>query len=514
MLEVSEIKQMELSDYIDIKQEIRNKLSNVVVSFVQIGYYLKKVNADSMYKEDGYKDIWEFAKMEYNLDRTAASRFMSINDRYSVDGNSIELQEEYRGLSKSALVEMLTLPVEDYELITPETKISDIRELKQEEQKQADEQLEGQESIMSLMPEVVPDSEKPKTEVTIHDVIRDLFHSEDMKDILNRLVSADPNEKSFEYIIEELNPSGNRVAKKIPYFIFFYKFKDGIKVKNVVANVIMNMTYKEFYFEVRGAFHKECVDNPSDVWSAAYKKYKSDDAANENAEKTEVKNAESIDSIPTESDFEEPEKVPETTEIRSEESESESDQPKEEPKTPENESKKIAGKPDFIPTEPDSEVDNNPVVVEGDIEDMSCSTCEESPLKLGNGERCKHCALNPIEDEGMCDIAQNNIGWNVSMIYKPCTCVYIVSPIDHTLLRNTYQITEYDVFSIEFSNPVFYSVTLEQTGEYGDETRHLDIQFNVTKECAQMRFYKENKEYIEFTREEAEKRCAELNGEA
>lgn len=476
MLEVSEIKQMELSDYIDIKQEIRNKLSNVVVSFVQIGYYLKKVNADSMYKEDGYKDIWEFAKMEYNLDRTAASRFMSINDRYSVDGNSIELQEEYKGLSKSALVEMLTLPVEDYELITPETKISDIRELKQEEQKQADEQLEGQESIMSLMPEVVPDSEKPKTEVTIHDVIRDLFHSEDMKDILNRLVAADPNDKSFEYIIEELNPSGNRVAKIIPYFIFFYKFKDGIKVKNVVANVIMNMTYKEFYFEVRGAFHKECVDNPSDVWSAAYENGELEDAANKPVEKTEVKNVESIDSIPAEADFKEPEKVPETTEIRSEKSPNKSEGPKEEEKQPENEPEIIAEKPDFTPHEPDLEADEKTEVIEGENN-------------------------NPLEENIVCDISQN-------MIILP------VLPGDH-------------IFSIYVSgsdddmNPV-YAVYETQVFMYEYRSRkNIEMRYfnneNDTKKCiipvdgTYQQIFSDARIFL--TKDEAEKRCAELNGQ-
>ena len=478
MLEVSEIKQMELSDYIDIKQEIRNKLSNVVVSFVQIGYYLKKVNADSMYKEDGYKDIWEFAKMEYNLDRTAASRFMSINDRYSVDGNSIELQEEYRGLSKSTLVEMLTLPVEDYELITPETKISDIRELKQEEQKQADEQLEGQESIMSLMPEVVPDSEKPKTEVTIHDVIRDLFHPEDMKDILNRLVSADPNEKSFEYIIEELNPSGNRVAKKIPYFIFFYKFKDGIKVKNVVANVIMNMTYKEFYFEVRGAFHKECVDNPSDVWSAAYKNYKSDDAEKETAEKTEVKNAESIDFIPHEPDIKEPEKAPETTEIRSKKSDNESEQPKEEGKNPEKESLKKAEKPDFTPHEPNLEADEKTEIVEGEVNEYS-----SDDKKL------------------VCDIAQHTI-------------IIPVLPGDHIF-------GVYILDSDDDMNPVYapYETTVymyEYRNKKTIEMRYFDNK-NDSKSCTlpvdgeYRQILNDNRLFL--NREDAEKRCAVLNGE-
>ena len=259
MLEVTEVKQMELSDYTDIKQEIRNNLNRVVISFVEIGYYLKKVNKDKMFAADGYKDIWEFAKSEYNLDRTAASRFMSINDKYSIDGNSINIQERYSGLSKSTLVEMLNLPVEDYELITPETKISDIRELKHEENNVVqDEQIEGQESFI----------EAPKplgTDELLKEIILELFRPKEMKEQLNRFLKVKPADKEYEYIIEELNPSGNRVLKKIPLFCFMYKFSAGIKLKNVVNGSITSMTYEEFYWKVHNTFHPEDLEDDEPV---------------------------------------------------------------------------------------------------------------------------------------------------------------------------------------------------------------------------------------------------------
>ena len=267
-----EVKQMELTDYQDIKVEIKNSMGRVVVSFVEIGYYLKKIRDEKMYLTDGYKDVWEMAKAEYNLDRTTASRFMSINDKYSINGNSIELQEQFRGFGKSALVEMLTLPVEDYELLSPDTKIEDIRELKEAEREQAEEnkdELEGQMSLINDIPDVVPDAEKPKKEeVTISDVIRELFRPREMKGYLDQLVNMDPDSDSMEWWVNDFNQSGNRTFKKIPFFLFFYGREEGFKLKNIKTSEIKSHTYKDFYFMVRAAFAQEKAAS-TDVWNQA-----------------------------------------------------------------------------------------------------------------------------------------------------------------------------------------------------------------------------------------------------
>lgn len=268
-----EMNQLTLTDYQDIKLEIKNNLQNIVVSFVEIGYYLKQIRDEKMYLEDDYKDIWEFAAGEYKLDRTAASRFMSINDKYSIDGNSRYLQEQYQGFGKSTLTEMLTLPVEDYELITPDTKIEDIRELKKAERECKEEeqsQIEGQESLLSIMPDVVPEAEKPKKEeVTITDVLRELFKPREMKEQLDSLVNMDPDSSEMQWWVGDFNQSGNRTYKKMPFFLFFYSLTEGMKIKNIKTGELKSYTYKEFYFMVRAAFGQETVRG-TDVWNQAF----------------------------------------------------------------------------------------------------------------------------------------------------------------------------------------------------------------------------------------------------
>lgn len=291
-----ELKQMEITDYEDIKQAVRRSMTKAVVSFVEIGFYLKKIKNEKLYLQDGYKDIWEAAENEFGLKRKQAWSFMNINDKYSVDGNSTELLPQYEGFSKSTLTEMLTLPEADYELITKETKIEDIRELKQAEQEteKKEEQVPGQTSIMELMPEAVPEEDKKPTlpELTVEDAIKRLFRPKEMRVLLNNLCSLarDYENYELEYWVESFNPSGNRMEKVIPYFIFFYKFKDGVKIKNIVTQEITNYTYKEFADLVRKLFGS--IGCMADYWDKEFGQLEAAELKENTVfeEKEEVKN--------------------------------------------------------------------------------------------------------------------------------------------------------------------------------------------------------------------------------
>lgn len=269
-----EVKQMELTDYRDIKQAVKQSMTRAVVSFVEIGFYLKKIKNEKLYLEDGYKDIWEAAENEFGLKRKQAWSFMNINDKYSVDGNSTELLPQYEGFSKSTLTEMLTLPDSDYELITEDTRIEDIRELKQAEQEHEkenkEEQVPGQISIMDMMPEVVPEQDKKPqlAELTQADAVKRIFRPKEMRASLNKLCTLDTKSTELEYWVEDFNPSGNRMEKVMPYFVFFYKYQDGVKIKNIVTQEITAYTYLEFCGMVRGIFGS--IGAMADYWDKEF----------------------------------------------------------------------------------------------------------------------------------------------------------------------------------------------------------------------------------------------------
>lgn len=293
-----EVKQMELTDYQDIKQAVKQSMTRAVVSFVEIGFYLKKIKNEKLYLQDGYKDIWEAAENEFGLKRKQAWSFMNINDKYSVDGNSTELLPQYEGFSKSTLTEMLTLPDSDYELITENTRIEDIRELKQAEQEQekVEEQVPGQTSIMDMMPEAVPEQDKKPQmeELTVADAIKRVFRPKELRACLNNLCSLYTDSHELEYWVEDFNPSGNRMEKVMPYFIFFYKYQDGVKVKNIVTQEITSYTYLEFCELVRKIFGS--IGAMADYWNKEYGHLEAAEL-NKNAdseEKDEQKNKEIV----------------------------------------------------------------------------------------------------------------------------------------------------------------------------------------------------------------------------
>lgn len=122
--------QMNLDDWVQMKQKLKQELLGVKQSFVRIGYALRQIDDQKLYEQDGYKSIAEFAQAEYGLGPSITSRFMSINREYSIDGYSEQLRPEYAELGRSQLEEMLKLPDADRQMIQPETSREDIRELK------------------------------------------------------------------------------------------------------------------------------------------------------------------------------------------------------------------------------------------------------------------------------------------------------------------------------------------------------------------------------------------------
>lgn len=122
--------QMTIDEWLGMKQKLQAELLGVRRSFVRIGFMLRKIDEVKGYENDGYKSIAEWAKGEYGLESSTVSRFMAINREYSIGGFSEELLPEYEDFKRSQLEEMLKLPAEDRNMITPDTPRADIRELK------------------------------------------------------------------------------------------------------------------------------------------------------------------------------------------------------------------------------------------------------------------------------------------------------------------------------------------------------------------------------------------------
>ena len=117
-------------DYDTTKRIIRADLANMQRSFIDIGCQLMQVRDRELYKDGGYENVWAFAEQEFGIQRSTASRWMKMCQKFSVDGSSPVLKDEYKDFGKSQLQEMLYLEDEQLEEVTPGMTVKEIRELR------------------------------------------------------------------------------------------------------------------------------------------------------------------------------------------------------------------------------------------------------------------------------------------------------------------------------------------------------------------------------------------------
>lgn len=114
---------------------LQENLSGIKRSFVAVGYYLKRIRDDELFREGGYGSVWDYAEERFGIKRTTASRWMAINDKFSENGNSPNLAERYADFGKGQLQEMLYLEDEQMEEVNPDMTVKEIRELRAPEKK-------------------------------------------------------------------------------------------------------------------------------------------------------------------------------------------------------------------------------------------------------------------------------------------------------------------------------------------------------------------------------------------
>lgn len=128
--------------YEDSIEIIEEELQSLRKSFVKIGWYLKHIKEEGMYRQDGYGDIFEFAQAKFKMSKGTASRLISLCINFSTGHDSPELDEHYRGFEESQLFEMLPMEESERKRISPDMTVKQIRE-KKGENKAAKEPPEG-----------------------------------------------------------------------------------------------------------------------------------------------------------------------------------------------------------------------------------------------------------------------------------------------------------------------------------------------------------------------------------
>lgn len=214
--------QMTLNDWLDIKKELEEELRGAAAGFVRIGYLLRKIEETQGYKQDGCDSLTEWAEQEYGLSASSVSRFMAINKKYSVDGYSKQLRIEYAKYGQAKLQEMLTLPEEDLQMVSPEMKRADIREIKAFERQAPKEEPAEQES----------DAPQWILEFIKQNGLERIAHTRAFED------------RNIAQLIEEVNPTGTKTFRHKRTMVSM--FADKIMVKEF-PNAPERMEWEEFF---------------------------------------------------------------------------------------------------------------------------------------------------------------------------------------------------------------------------------------------------------------------------
>ena len=215
--------QMTLNDWMSLKGKLEEELRGAAASFVKIGFYLRKIEESEGYKNDGSATLAEWAKDNYGLSASAVSRFMAINRKYSIDGYSDQLRLEYSQYGSAKLSEMLALPDSDLEMVSPEMKREDIREIKKFNKEAAKEEAKAEEPAADQReepheehheeqaPQAAAAQELPDV-LPEHKWIIEFFREN--KDIMNAIYSSKAYaEGNVDGMKEIVNPSGARTYR-------------------------------------------------------------------------------------------------------------------------------------------------------------------------------------------------------------------------------------------------------------------------------------------------------------
>lgn len=170
----------------DAKTFIKSNITTAARSFIAIGFYLKCVRDRELFAEDNYQDVWDFAKSEYGISKSTASRYMSMNDRFSENGNSPNIKTEYRAFGKSQLQEMLYLEYEQMEQVKPGDRVEDIRNLRKPKEIPYIE-LPGQMDFEIDFPDILPPDQMEQSMIaqkqTFEMNVEDLLSGEEQESV-------------------------------------------------------------------------------------------------------------------------------------------------------------------------------------------------------------------------------------------------------------------------------------------------------------------------------------------
>lgn len=245
------------------QQELDTELVKSAESFVKIGYLLKVARDTDILANSGYGNVVEFAKARYGLDKTQVSRFIHINDRFSEDGNSAELQDRYKGMGYAKLTIMLQLPDEINEEISTEFSKSEIEDIKKE--------IDEENKISDIEVWMEGTQEEAEKYNELGQVMYQLLH--DMPELFTKIAQSSIE---TEELMNILAPSGEMIySVRIPgtgRLMLSIKVNTGrITITNVRSMEKTEWNIEDLADFVVDILSRANTEDPVKAWTSIYK---------------------------------------------------------------------------------------------------------------------------------------------------------------------------------------------------------------------------------------------------
>jgi len=148
----------------EVQMGVNASINNVKNGFVGTGYYLGIIRSEKLWKEDGSASFDEYMSKNYQKDKSWASKCISVYDQFGEriePGEKPRLRTEYQEYNVSQLFELIYLPEEKREEVTPKTPVKAIRELKPKKEKKVS-------TVETSKPDQEPQKWNPNPTPCIH----------------------------------------------------------------------------------------------------------------------------------------------------------------------------------------------------------------------------------------------------------------------------------------------------------------------------------------------------------
>ena len=206
--------QMTLDEWDKILEETKWHLNNIASSFIIVGYNLKQMRDEEVWRLKGYGSMSEFTEKELCMSKSAVTRAIQMNEKYA---NGKIIKPQYLGYGRNLLEAMLGLTDEQEKLILPETTREDVRDLKRFEKNEPEERIGIEEALIRFFSE----------------------YPEDYEELLE--------EEDLEERVDIINPSGSRTYKNGDVYLWFYDINTGVKYRIFGKTETVELSWEEFF---------------------------------------------------------------------------------------------------------------------------------------------------------------------------------------------------------------------------------------------------------------------------